>query len=138
VANTLALSILERTREIGLLRAVGTTRNQLRRRVRGEAAIVAVFGAVLGLDGGVFFGVALVKALADQRIDSLVIPPGRLGVVVLATAVLGVLAATLPAREVAKLDVLRAITHDRRPPDARRRIPQGSPGDPPAVRVRGA
>ncbi len=112
VANTLALSIFERTREIGLLRAVGMTRTQLRRMVRGEAAIVAVFGAVLGLAVGVFFGVALVKALADQGIDSLVVPPARLGVVVVATAVLGVLAATLPARKAAKLDVLRAITHD--------------------------
>jgi putative ABC transport system permease protein len=112
VANTLALSIFERTREIGLLRAVGMTRSQLRRMVRGEAAIVAVFGAFLGIAVGVFFGVALVKALADQGVDTLVIPPGRLAVVVLATAVLGVLAATLPARKAAKLDVLRAITHD--------------------------
>jgi putative ABC transport system permease protein len=112
VANTLALSIFERTREIGLLRAVGMTRIQLRRMVRGEAAIVAVFGAVLGLAVGVFFGVALVKALGDMGIDTLVIPPARLGVVVIATAILGVLAATLPARKAAKLDVLKAITHD--------------------------
>jgi putative ABC transport system permease protein len=112
VANTLALSIFERTREIGLLRAVGMTRTQLRRMVRGEAAIVAVFGALLGLAVGVFFGVAMVKALASQGIDTVVIPPVRLGVVVIATAVLGVLAATLPARKAARLDVLRAITHD--------------------------
>jgi putative ABC transport system permease protein len=112
VANTLALSIYERTREIGLLRAVGMTRTQLRRMVRGEAAIVATFGALLGLAVGVFFGVAMVKALASKGIDTLVIPPVRLGVVVAATAVLGVLAAVLPARKAARLDVLTAITHD--------------------------
>ena len=91
VANTLALSIFERTREIGLLRAVGMTRVQLRRMVRGEAAVVAIFGALLGLGVGVFFGVAMVKALSSQGIDTLVIPPVRLGVVLVATAVLGVL-----------------------------------------------
>jgi putative ABC transport system permease protein len=112
VANTLALSIYERTREIGLLRAVGMTRLQLRRMVRGEAAIVATFGALLGLAVGVFFGVAMVKALSDQGIDTLVVPPVRLGVVVAATAVLGVLAATLPARNAARLEVLTAITHN--------------------------
>ncbi len=101
VANTLALSIFERTREIGLLRAVGMTRIQLRRMVRGEAAIVATFGALLGLGVGVFFGIAMVKAMAGQGIDTLVIPPARLGVVVTATAVLGVLAAVLPARKAA-------------------------------------
>jgi putative ABC transport system permease protein len=112
VANTLALSIFERTREIGLLRAVGMTRLQLRRMVRGEAAIVAVFGALLGLAVGVFFGVALVKAMESQGIDTLVIPPIKLGAVVAITAVLGVVAAVLPARRAARLDVLSAITTD--------------------------
>src|SRR5439155_22400445 len=74
IVNTLALSIFERIREIGLLRAVGMTRRQVRGMVRWEAVIIAVFGAVMGLAIGMFFAWALVQALKDQGITSFAIP----------------------------------------------------------------
>jgi putative ABC transport system permease protein len=110
IVNTLALSVIERTREIGLLRAVGLSRRQLRRMVRLESVVVAVLGAVLGVLMGVAFGVALQKAIADQGITVLSIPWLQLIVFVVLAAAVGVLAAVLPARRAAKLDVLRAIT----------------------------
>ncbi|GAB2753067.1 ABC transporter permease [Nocardioides pakistanensis] len=110
IVNTLALSVIERTREIGLLRAVGLSRSQLRRMVRLESVIVAVLGAVLGVVMGIAFGVALQQAIADQGIDVLAIPWGRLLLFVVVAALVGVLAAVFPARRAARLDVLRAIS----------------------------
>jgi putative ABC transport system permease protein len=110
IVNTLALSVIERTREIGLLRAVGLSRSQLRRMVRLESVIVAVLGAVLGVLMGIAFGVALQRAIADQGIDVLSIPWARLLAFVVIAAGVGVLAAVVPARRAAKLDVLRAIS----------------------------
>ncbi len=110
IVNTLALSVIERTREIGLLRAVGLSRRQLRRMVRLESVIVAVLGAVLGVLMGVAFGIALQRAIADEGIDVLAIPWDRLLVFVGLAALVGVLAAVLPARRAARLDVLRAIS----------------------------
>ncbi|MGZ6777149.1 MAG: ABC transporter permease, partial [Blastococcus sp.] len=109
IGNTLALSIVERTRELGLLRAVGMTRRQLRSSVRWESVIIAVQGTLLGLLIGVFLGWALVRALRDQGIDVFRLPLGQLAVVVLLGAVAGVLAAVLPSRRAARLQVLRAI-----------------------------
>jgi putative ABC transport system permease protein len=109
ILNTLALSVIERTREVGLLRAVGMARRQLRQMVRLEAVIVAVLGAVLGVGMGVIFGVALQRAIADQGIDVLAVPWGRLLVFVALAALAGVVAAVWPARRAARLDVLRAI-----------------------------
>jgi putative ABC transport system permease protein len=110
IINTLALSVIERTREVGLLRAVGMSRRQLRRMVRLESIAIAVLGAVLGVVMGVVFGVVLQRAIADQGLDVLSVPYVSLGVFVLIAAVVGVLAALLPARRAARLDVLRAIT----------------------------
>ncbi|HEU4513719.1 MAG TPA: FtsX-like permease family protein [Nocardioidaceae bacterium] len=110
IVNTLALSVIERTREIGLLRAVGLSRPQLRRMVRLESVIVAVLGAVLGVVMGIAFGVALQTAIADEGIDVLAIPWGRLSVFIVVAALVGVLAAVFPARRAARLDVLRAIS----------------------------
>ena len=110
IVNTLALSVIERTREIGLLRAVGVSRRQLRRMVRLESVIVAVLGAVLGVLMGIAFGVALQRAIADQGIEVLAIPWPRLALFVLVAGFVGVLAAVLPARRAARLDVLRAIS----------------------------
>ena len=110
IINTLALSVIERTREVGLLRAVGVSRRQLRRMVRLESVIVAVLGAVLGVGMGMVFGIALQRALADRGIDVLSIPWLQLVGFVLLAAVAGVLAAVLPARRAAHLDVLRAIS----------------------------
>lgn len=110
IVNTLALSVIERTREVGLLRAVGMSRRQLRAMVRLESVAIAVLGAVLGVVMGVVFGVVLQKAIADQGIQVLAIPAGRLALFVALAAVVGVLAAVLPARRAARLDVLRAIS----------------------------
>ena len=112
IANTLGLSILERTREIGLLRAIGMTRRQLRSAVRWEAVIIAVFGALLGLVVGLGFGVALQRALAGEGLGELAIPAGRLVVSVVLAGLAGVVAAVGPARRAARLDVLRAIAYE--------------------------
>jgi putative ABC transport system permease protein len=109
IVNTLGLSIFERIRELGLLRAVGATRRQLRAMIRWEAVIIAVLGAVLGLAIGVFFGWTIVRALSSQGIREFALPAGQLVGFVLAAAVAGVLAAVLPGRRAARVDVLRAI-----------------------------
>ena len=109
IANTLAVSILERTRELGLLRAVGMSRSQLRSTVRWESIIVAVFGSLLGLASGTFFGWAVVRALADEGIDTLTVPVGSLLIVTGIAAFAGAMAAVLPARRAARLDVLKAL-----------------------------
>jgi putative ABC transport system permease protein len=109
IANTLALSIFERTHELGLLRAVGMTRSQLRSTVRWESVIIALFGTFLGLVIGLFFGWALVQALKSQGFTTLTIPPGQLLTVVVVAAVAGVVAAIWPGSRAARLDVLKAI-----------------------------
>jgi putative ABC transport system permease protein len=110
IVNTLALSVIERTREVGLLRAVGLSRRQLRRMVRLESVAIAVLGAVLGVIMGVAFGVALQRAISSEGVDVLSIPGLQLGLFVLLAALVGVLAAVLPARRAARLNVLDAIT----------------------------
>jgi putative ABC transport system permease protein len=112
IINTLALSVIERTREIGLLRAVGMSRAQLRRMVRLESVVISVFGAALGLLIGVPIGIAFQQAIADQGIDQLAIPWFQIVLFLLIAAVIGVFAAVWPARRAAKLDVLRAVTTD--------------------------
>jgi putative ABC transport system permease protein len=110
IANTLALSIFERTRELGLLRAVGMTRAQVRATVRWESVIIALLGTTLGLAIGTSFGWVMVKALEDQGLNTFEIPVTQLVVVVAISAIAGVVAAVLPARRAAKLDVLDAIS----------------------------
>ncbi len=112
IVNTLALSIFERTRELGLLRAVGMSRRQVRSMIRGESVIIAVLGAVLGLAVGVLFGYAIVGALDEEGIGTVVIPGGQLIGYVILAAIAGVVAAVFPARRAARLDVLAAISHD--------------------------
>ena len=112
IANTLSLSILERTRELGLLRAVGMSRRQLRRTVRYEAAIIAVFGALMGLVLGIAFAGALTVAIssANPGLFTFNLPVGQLVVITVVAALAGVVAAWLPARRAARLDVLKAIS----------------------------
>ena len=110
IVNTLALSVIERTREIGLLRAVGMGRRQVRRMIRLESVVIAIFGTALGLALGVALGSAMVTALNDEGIDQLVIPYGQLVLYLVAGALIGVVAAVWPARRAARLDVLRAVT----------------------------
>jgi putative ABC transport system permease protein len=110
IANTLGLSIIERRHELGLLRAVGMSRRQVRSSVRWESVIIALLGTVLGLVIGVVFAWAMVKALADQGIDKFSVAPAQLLFIVILAALFGVLAAALPARRAAKLDVLASIS----------------------------
>jgi putative ABC transport system permease protein len=110
IINTLALSVIERTRELGLLRAVGMQRTQLKRMIRVESLVIAVFGALLGLVVGVAFGAALVDSLHDQGITEFAIPWARIVVVLLIAAVGGIIAAALPARRGARLNILQAIS----------------------------
>jgi putative ABC transport system permease protein len=109
IVNTLALSVIERTREIGLLRAVGVSRRQLRLMIRLESVVIAVLGAVLGVLLGIAFGVTLMYALRDQGLEVIDIPFGQLVLFLVLALVIGVLAAVFPARRAARLDVLRAI-----------------------------
>ncbi|GJM37865.1 MAG: ABC transporter substrate-binding protein [Acidimicrobiales bacterium] len=112
IANTLALSVHERTREIGLLRAVGMTRRQTRRMIRWEAVLVALFGAVLGVAAGTVFGWGIVQALPQDSFGgSLTIPVAPIIQVVVLAALATLVAAWLPARRAGKLDVLDAISH---------------------------
>jgi putative ABC transport system permease protein len=110
IVNTLALSVYERVRELGLLRAVGATKRQLRSMIRWEAVIIAVLGAVLGLALGVFFGWAMSRALASQGFSEFAVPPGQLVLYVVLAGLAGILAAILPGRRAARVDMLRAIT----------------------------
>ena len=112
VMNTLYLSIYERTRELGLLRAVGLTRRQTRSMVRWEAVIISIMGALLGVVIGILFGVALQQALAPEGFSELGIPAGQLVFYVAFAAVLGVVFAIFPARRAAKLNVLEAISYE--------------------------
>jgi putative ABC transport system permease protein len=112
IANTLSLSIHERTRELGLLRAVGQTQAQTRSMVRWESVILSSFGAVGGLGVGVFLGWALVKAAASSQASMVTVfsvPAGQLVVVLVLGALAGVLAGFRPARRAARLNVLEAI-----------------------------
>ena len=110
IVNTLGLSIFERIRELGLLRAIGATRRQVRSMIRWEAVIIAVLGAVLGLAVGLFFGWTIVRALRSVGITEFAVPGGQLVIFVVFAALAGILAAVLPGRRAARIDVLRAIT----------------------------
>jgi putative ABC transport system permease protein len=112
IMNTLSLSIFERTREIGLVRAVGMTRPQTRRMIRWESIMVAVIGAILGIVVGLFFGIVVTAALQSQGINQLSIPAVQIAGLVLFAMVAGLLAAILPARRAANLNILEAIAYE--------------------------
>jgi putative ABC transport system permease protein len=109
IAITLALSVFERTREIGLLRAVGMSRRMLRRSVRGEAVIVTLFGVLIGIGLGMVFGLSFSYAVPDNVINGITIPFGTLLFVLLFAVVAAVLAATYPAFKASRMNVLDAI-----------------------------
>jgi putative ABC transport system permease protein len=109
IVNTLMLSVFERTHEIGLLRAVGMKRRQIRAMIRSESVILAVFGAVIGIVVGTALGVALVSSLHSQGITDTVVPGSSLVIFLILAALLGLVAAGWPARRAARLDVLAAI-----------------------------
>jgi len=112
VVNTLALSVVERTREIGLLRAIGLSRRQLRRMIRLESVVIAVFGAVLGLGLGLIWGVCVQQVLALQGMKAFAVPWSTIIAVVIGSAVVGIVAALLPALRASRMNVLAAIAHE--------------------------
>ena len=109
ITNTLALSVRERTRELGLLRAIGMSRSQARTMVRWESVIVSLLGATLGLAVGLFFGWIFTRALEDTGLDTFAVPVVQLVIAVVLAGVAGVLAAVIPARSAARIDILRAL-----------------------------
>ena len=109
IVNTLALSVHERTRELGMLRAVGMSRAQVKRMIRGESVITAGIGAILGTALGIVFAIIISRPLADQGFV-FALPVQTLIVFFILAGVAGVLAAIPPARRAAKVDVLRAVT----------------------------
>jgi len=111
VVNTLVLSVFERTRELGMLRAVGMTRRQVRRMIRHESIVTALIGGALGIAVGVFLAVLTTQALSDEGIV-LAIPWTTIGVFVVATIVAGILAAILPARRASRLNILEALQYE--------------------------
>jgi putative ABC transport system permease protein len=111
IVNTLVLSTFERTRELGMLRAVGMTRRQVRRMVRQEAVITALLGAGLGITVGLGLAAALTSALADEGL-TFAIPVGALVVLAIVAGLAGVLAAVLPARRASRLNVLDALAYE--------------------------
>ena len=111
IVNTLVLSVYERTREIGMLRAIGTTRRQLRRMIRYESVITAVLGGLLGVAVGIVFGYVMSTALEDEGL-SFVLPIGSIIVFMIVAIIAGILAAIFPARRAAKLNVLDALQYE--------------------------
>ena len=109
ISNTLQLSVHERTRELGLLRAVGQSRAQVRSMVRWEAATISLLGTVCGVAFGVAFGWAIVHGLGRDQNLIFSVPVGQLVIVVVVGAVAGVVAALRPAMRAARLDILQAI-----------------------------
>ena len=111
IINTLVLAVFERTREIGMLRAVGMTRRQVRRMIRHESVITALIGAALGLPLGIFLGALIIEALSQYEVQ-FKIPVGQLILFAVVAVVVGMLAAILPARRAARLNVLRALQYE--------------------------
>ena len=111
MVNTLVLSVYERTRELGMLRAVGMTRRQVRRMVRHESVITALIGAALGLPLGIFLAALVTRALSQFDVQFKV-PIDQLLIFAAISIVVGVLAAILPARRAARLNVLRALQYE--------------------------
>ncbi len=112
IVNTLALSVFERTRELGMLRAVGMTRSQVRAMVRWESAVISLIGAVTGAALGIGIGLAMSQLMKDLGIKSVSVPVTQVVVYVAVAAVAGVVAAVGPARSAAKVDVLEAVVTD--------------------------
>jgi putative ABC transport system permease protein len=112
IVNTLALSVIERTRELGLLRAIGLGRAATMRMITVESVVISVFGALLGIAVGTGLGAAVVEALRDEGFTHLTLPWGDMAVYLVLAAVIGVVAAVLPAIRAARLNVLGAIAHE--------------------------
>jgi putative ABC transport system permease protein len=111
IVNTLVLSVFERTRELGMLRAIGMTRRQVRQMIRHESIVTALIGATLGIAVGIFLAALVTQALSDEGIV-FALPLGSLAVFVLVAIAAGILAAILPARRASRLNVLEALQYE--------------------------
>ena len=111
IVNTLVLAVYERTREIGLLRAIGTSRRQVRATVRMPSVITSIIGALMGIVVGVVFAWVVTTRFAGQGI-TFSIPGGQLVVFLVLAVIVGVIAAILPARRAARIDILKAIQYE--------------------------
>ena len=111
IVNTLVLTVFERTRELGMLRAIGMTRRQVRRMIRHESIVTALIGATLGIGVGVFLAALVTQALSDQGVV-FAVPYGTFVVLVILAVVAAVLAAVLPARRASRLNVLEALQYE--------------------------
>jgi putative ABC transport system permease protein len=112
IVNTLALSVIERTRELGLLRAIGLRRSQTMRMITVESVVISLFGTLLGIAVGIGLGAAVVQALKDEGFTSFTLPWTQMAIYVVAAAGIGVVAAILPAIRAARLNVLAAISYE--------------------------
>lgn len=110
ITNTLVLSVVERTRELGLLRAVGATRHQIAGVVRHESVLMSALGALTGLLLGTAAGIALSRALVDEGLTRVAVPMGLLATYFVVAVAVGVVAAIGPARRASRVDVLTAVT----------------------------
>ena len=111
IVNTLVLAVYERTREIGLLRAIGSSRRQVRATVRYESVITSIVGALMGIVVGTAFAWVVTTKFAGQGI-TFSIPGGQLVVFLVVGVIVGVIAAILPARRAARIDILEAIHYE--------------------------
>ena len=112
ISITMALGVFERTREIGLMRAVGMTKRQTRRMVRWEAVIVSTFGALVGIAVGTLLGVALSMAVPDTVIDRIALSWSTIALILVGAVIAGLFAAFYPSWKASKLDILEAIATD--------------------------
>jgi putative ABC transport system permease protein len=110
IVNTLVLSVVQRTRELGLLRAVGATRRQVRAVIRRESVLMSLLGATTGVGLGALAGIALSRALADEGITTVTVPTVTLAIYLVVAVAVGLLAAIGPARRASRVDVLKAVT----------------------------
>ncbi|MEU4210574.1 FtsX-like permease family protein [Streptomyces sp. NPDC026206] len=112
IVNTLALSVLERTKELGALRAIGLSRGQTVRMIMTESVVISLFGALLGLVVGAGLGMAIVRAMKDQGVSGLTLPWSMMLNYLIGAVVVGMLASIIPARRGARLNVLKAVSHE--------------------------